>query len=417
MRSLSRTLLVVVVLMLWLPATGGLAEPAAQPASPTTTDQPTPTATPGATEPTSVNPTAPASPSGTALVTATPTAALGATPEAGTPTPTCSPALPGVGGTPTATLAPFEPVSLTTASRRPVVALTTSRSASGDGSFEIRLDSEHDLGLGRLWWWASGTTDPLLSGSQGLECGGQPRCANSWTIRAGDAAAVTINARARDLRGVESDIASAVLDASSSGPRVNLEVVADPTDPARTFEITVGAGDSAGLSRIWWWVPDSRDAELRKDHVYACDVVGPCRRTWQVSTDAGSSLTIFARADNDGGQRSDIARGTIRLKNQPPSVALDLERATVNLGDPIRVNLDGRDDLDGIWLVELEATNRDSGQPVNAWELSCEGQLRCLRNVSVLADGEGTFTLRARVRDRYGAVSSYASRDVIVVRG
>lgn len=316
------------------------------------------------------------------------------------------------------TTASLMATSLTAPDERPTVAVTVGHDpASPDGHFEIRLQAESQSGLARIWWWASGTADDQLSASHAQECAGQPSCSGSWTIGSTDAGAITIHARARDLLELESDSASTVLSPSPNAPSIELTLRADPTDPAGSFAIILDGHNLDESGRIWWSVPDSDDSELRREHAYACAAGESCRRTWQISTEAGTSITVNAQAEDGPGNRSDIARGTIRLKNQPPLLGLELDRSSLPLGDTVRVSLDASDDVDGVWLIELEALDQDSGSLVNSWELSCDGELHCPRTLSLIGDGAGTFTLRARAWDRYGAVSQDVTSEVVVQPG
>jgi hypothetical protein len=93
--------------------------------------------------------------------------------------------------------------------RQPTVSLDLSKNDVNRGeSFEIRVSGhrEGDVGVTRIWWWATDTSDSNLSDRHTHECGDVADCRQDWQESTNDGGkTIRIHAQARNRDGRDSE--------------------------------------------------------------------------------------------------------------------------------------------------------------------------------------------------------------------
>jgi hypothetical protein len=88
----------------------------------------------------------------------------------------------------------------------PEISIRLSDDRVDDGeTFTVRLESSSDVGIDRMWWWATSTDDDELRDTHSENCRSTSPCRQSWDVSTTDDGDITFHAKSRDMNGVESE--------------------------------------------------------------------------------------------------------------------------------------------------------------------------------------------------------------------
>lgn len=200
--------------------------------------------------------------------------------------------------------------------RPTVIAVMSADDVEAGQRVNLELISKDDEGVASMTWFATGTTDPELTANHDENCDGDTRCSRIWRVRPSTTGTITINAKAKDKTGKESDVFTEVLSVRTQNAKPTVEVLlnAEEFDPGETIRVELVGKDDEGITRMWWYASETSDAGLEADHEEACGNDKECRRTWRITTTDTGRIKIHARAIDNRKLESEEIVKIIRIR-------------------------------------------------------------------------------------------------------
>jgi hypothetical protein len=199
--------------------------------------------------------------------------------------------------------------------RPTVVAVMSAGDVEAGQRVNLELIAKDDEGVDRMSWTATGTTDPELTSNHEELCDGDTRCSRMWRVRPSASGTITINARAKDKTGKESDVFTDVLAVRNQNVKPTVEVVLNGEEfgSGDTVRIELVGKDDEGITRIWWYATDTNDQSLQSDHEEQCGGDKECSRTWRIVPNDTGKIRIHAKAVDSRKAESDEVVKVIRV--------------------------------------------------------------------------------------------------------
>ncbi|HEX3246345.1 MAG TPA: hypothetical protein VHX16_13135 [Chloroflexota bacterium] len=198
---------------------------------------------------------------------------------------------------------------------RPTVVVTMGDEVEAGQRVNLTLIAKDDDGIDTMSWSATGTTDPELLANHEENCLGDERCTNLWRLRPGTTGTLSVNARAKDKTGKESDLVveDLLVRGVNAKPVVDVALNGETFKPGDTLRVDLHGTDDEGITRMWWYATDTNDVALQADHEEVCGGDKDCQRTWRVVPNDTGKIKIHAKAVDNRKLESDEVVKLIRI--------------------------------------------------------------------------------------------------------
>ena len=146
--------------------------------------------------------------------------------------------------------------------------------------------------------------------------GPAPTTAPAKPAAPGSPAAAAASPAATPTEQPRTPVAQAVASPARSAapPKVDLDLSHDLVNRGESFTVRLQASSDAGVASMWWWASGVDDDSLRDTHAVDCLGATPCRKSWDVSTNAEGGMVIHALARDRAGQLSDESKRDVRVR-------------------------------------------------------------------------------------------------------